>query len=115
MSDNDEENGEVGLANTRSRRERNVRSRGRKNALEVKPIHINSGLKDLSLECFVVALLQAFKKARADGRTRDEEDEEDIDNVYEYVDENKYAEIVSNRQNDDWLVGKTSKYYYVVF
>ena len=38
MSDNDEENLEVGLANTRSRRERNVRSRGRKNALEVKPI-----------------------------------------------------------------------------
>ena len=45
-------------------------------------------------------MLQAFKKARADGRTRDEEDEEDVDNVYEYVDENKYAEIVSNRQND---------------
>ena len=59
--------------------------------------------------------MQAFKKARADGRTRNEEDEEDVDNVYEYVDENKYAEIVSNRQNDDWLVVKTSKYFYVVF
>ena len=72
---------ECGLATSRSRRERNVRSRGRKSALE------------------------AFKNNRKSGRTRDEDDDQ-IDNVYDMVDENQYSEMVAKRINDDWLVGE---------
>jgi len=79
-SGNDDNGDQVGIAGSRSRRERNVRSRGRKSALE------------------------AFKNNRASGRTRNDDDDE-IENVYEMVDENEYSEMVAKRINDDWLVG----------
>ena len=89
MSDADgPDSADGGLASTRSRRERNVRHRGRKTALE------------------------AFKNDRKSGRTRTD-DEDKIVNVYDVVDESEYSELVANRQNDDWLVGDEEGENYV--
>ncbi|CAD5116920.1 DgyrCDS5761 [Dimorphilus gyrociliatus] len=52
-----------------------------------------------------LAALGKFKELKAAGKRRFSEDEDsDPDNVYDYVDEETYSNIVQSRQNDDWIV-----------
>lgn len=36
--------------------------------------------------------------------------DDDIENVYETVDEQEYAKTILDRQNDDWIVDGTNKF-----
>ena len=90
MSDVDEDKPEdkmeaSGLAASRSKR-----SRGAKKASRMEE-------------------LNALKNSRATGKRKWEDDEE-IQNVYDVVDDNEYSELVSKRQHDDWIVDDDGGY-----
>ena len=48
-------------------------------------------------------------KARKSGKKK-WDDEEEIQNVYDVVDVDEYSELVSKRQNDDWIVDDDGGY-----
>ena len=50
-----------------------------------------------------------LKAARSAGK-RQLDDAGDIDNVYDVVDVDEYSELVSKRQNDDWIVDDDGGY-----
>ena len=51
--------------------------------------------------------LEALKAARAGNKWGQDEE---LDNVYDLVDENEYSEMVSNRQNEGWIVEDDGEY-----
>ena len=53
--------------------------------------------------------LDELKAARSAGK-RQLDDAGEIDNVYDIVDVNEYSELVSKRQNDDWIVDDDGGY-----
>ena len=53
--------------------------------------------------------LEELKASRESGK-RKLEDVDDIDNVYDIVDVDQYSELVSSRQNDDWIVDDDGGY-----
>ena len=53
--------------------------------------------------------LDELKAARSDGK-RKLHDVGDIDNVYDVVNEDEYSEIVSNRQNEGWIIDDDGGY-----
>ena len=77
----------IGLAASRSRRERNPRANktGRFSALEALKASREAGRKHLS-------------------------DVGDVKNVYDIVDVNEYSEMVTSRVNDDWIVDDDGGY-----
>eukprot|EP00093_Oithona_nana_P000978 00978.XXX_2419_3237_1 [CDS] Oithona nana genome sequencing. len=85
MSDVDEPQAEASLATSRSRRER-----GRKKASRLQE-------------------LDNLKASRIHGK-RQLDQVEEIDNVYDVVDVDEYSELVSKRQNDDWIVDDDGGY-----
>lgn len=79
MSDDGEPVAELGIATTRSRRDRGAKKASR--------------MQELS----------DLKASRQAGKRQLDEVEE-IKNVYDVVDVDDYSELVSKRQNDDWIV-----------
>ena len=56
-----------------------------------------------------MSALEELKASRESGKRKLAE-VEDIENVYDVVDVDEYSEIVSNRQNDDWIVDDDGLY-----
>ena len=81
---NDDPQPEVGIATSRSRRERGKKITSR------------------------MAELEKMKAKKSTGKKWD--DDEEMDNVYDVVDENEYCNLVSNRQNSDWIVDDDGEY-----
>ena len=74
---------EAGIATSRSRRDRGAKKASRAEGLE------------------------ALKAARAGNKWGQDEE---LDNVYDLVDENEYSEMVANRQNEGWIVEDDGEY-----
>ena len=85
MSDTEDVQPEVGLANTRSRRSRSAKKANQ------------------------FAALEALKASREKGK-RDLDEAGEVENVYDVVDVDQYSELVSARQNDDWIVDDDGGY-----
>ena len=88
MSDSDEATPSPSLASTRSRRE-------------------NAGRRKTTANKFEA--LKKLKEARAGGNKMNYEEEE-VDNVYDIVDESEYAEKVNKRKEEDWIVDDDGEY-----
>ena len=89
MSDSDEATPSPSLAATRSRRE-------------------NAGRRKTTASKFEA--LKKLREARDGGRKMNYEDEEEVDNVYDIVDESEYAERVTKRREADWIVDDDGEY-----
>ena len=76
---------EPSLATSRSRRDRGAKKKSRMTAMD------------------------ELKASRLAGKKKWDDDEE-IQNVYDVVDVDEYSELVSKRQNDDWIVDDDGGY-----
>ena len=88
MSDSDENTPSPSLAATRSRRE-------------------NAGRRKTTANKFEA--LKRLREARDGGRKMNYEEEE-VDNVYDIVEESEYAERVTKRKEEDWIVDDDGEY-----